>query len=195
MIQGLNHDWEFTEDCSDAFIRGEDCAVTHVDIPHTSKLLPYNCFDESEYQMLSGYRKRLGIPEAFTGSRVFLNIGAAAHKAKVYVDGRLIAEHACGYTAFRVELTDYIAPGGDALVAISVDSREDLDVPPFGFVIDYMTYGGLYREAWLEVHEQSFIADVFAIPSCSDSCCRERAMASSKPCGLSYAAISVRSAS
>ena len=46
-------------------------------------------------------------------------------------------------------------------MAVKLDSREDGAIPPFGFVIDYLTYGGLYREAWLDVRERSYIEDVF----------------------------------
>ncbi|MGX8698946.1 MAG: glycoside hydrolase family 2 TIM barrel-domain containing protein, partial [bacterium] len=31
----------------------------------------------------------------------------------------------------------------------------------FGFVVDYLTYGGLYREAWLEVRPENYVTDVF----------------------------------
>ena len=50
------------------------------------------------------------------------------------------------------------------MLAIKVDSRETLDQPPFGYVIDYMTYGGLYREVWLDVKDPVYIAEVFAKP-------------------------------
>ncbi|MEI3100655.1 MAG: glycoside hydrolase family 2 TIM barrel-domain containing protein [Oscillospiraceae bacterium] len=46
-------------------------------------------------------------------------------------------------------------------MAVKLNSREDGSIPPFGFVIDYLTYGGLYREAWLDVREQSYIEDIF----------------------------------
>ena len=45
-----------------------------------------------------------------------------------------------------------------------VDSNENLNVPPFGFVIDYMTYGGIYRDVYLEINEESYLADVFLKP-------------------------------
>ncbi len=34
-------------------------------------------------------------------------------------------------------------------MTVRLDSREELNIPPFGGVIDYMTYGGLYREVYL----------------------------------------------
>lgn len=42
-----------------------------------------------------------------------------------------------------------------------MDSREQQNIPPFGYVIDYMTFGGLYREVYLEVKEKAYIEDVF----------------------------------
>ena len=42
-----------------------------------------------------------------------------------------------------------------------LDSTENAAIPPFGFVIDYLTYGGLYREAWLDVRSENYIEDVF----------------------------------
>ena len=35
-----------------------------------------------------------------------------------------------------------------------------LNQPPFGNVIDYMTFGGLYRGVWLEVSDKDSIDDV-----------------------------------
>ncbi len=162
----LNRSWEFTEHFSEEFVTGGGEGVT-VCLPHTVKETPYNYFDDAVYQMDACYRRRVSVPESWAGKRIFLNIGAAGHYARVYVDGRFAAEHRCGYTAFRTELTDLVTPGREALIAVETDSRESLDQPPFGYVIDYMTYGGLYREVWLEVKERSFISDVFVRPDVS----------------------------
>ncbi len=161
-----NYGWEFTPRWSRAFARFEAAEdVQAVDLPHTCAETPFDYFDEQCYQMLCGYRRRLRVPEDWRGKRVFLNIGAAGHAAEVFVNAEKLAEHHCGYTAFRVELTGALTPGQDADLAICVDSRETLDQPPFGLVVDYMTYGGLYREVWLDVCEQTAIEDVFACPA------------------------------
>ena len=162
----LNHDWEFVEHCSGVFASGEACPeVRKVDLPHSCAVTPFDYFDESVYQMVCGYRRFLDVPADWAGKRVFLHVGAAAHRAEVFVNGVKLAEHRCGYTAFRVELTGALTPGKPALLVLRVDSRETLDQPPFGLVVDYMTYGGLYREVWLEICGQSFIEDVFACPA------------------------------
>ncbi len=167
---GLNRGWTFTERFSDTFLAGKVVSdLETVDLPHTCKLTPFDYFDESVYQMVCGYRKVFFAPESWRGKRVFLRIGAAGHSAQVYLNGVLLTEHFCGYTAFSAELTDHLRYGGDNLLVIRVDSREQQDIPPFGFVIDYMTYGGLYREVSLEITSPCHIADLFARPEVDGS--------------------------
>ena len=81
----------------------------------------------------------------------------------MYLNGEKIAEHACGYTAFRVEITSFVRYGMENLLAVRLDTTENPAVPPFGFVLDYLAYGGLYREVWLDVRGADVIEDVFVI--------------------------------
>ena len=163
----INFRWEFTESFDDGFCRGLGKAEI-VNIPHTCRQTPYNYFDESVYQMRCGYRKNIRIPAAGANKRIFLVIGAAAHRSRVYVNGIPCGrEHLCGYTSFEVEITDNVRAGESALIAVEVDSREDQNIPPFGHVVDYMTYGGIYREIQLEIRDKSFISSVFAKPEIS----------------------------
>lgn len=164
----LNRGWEFTKTWDEDFLRGAAVPTEPAQLPHTCAVTPFHYFTEDRYQMVCGYRRTLSVPAAWRGKRVFLCVGAAGHSAEVYVNGRLCGAHAGGYTAFEAELTDALTPGENALLAVRVDSRETQDIPPFGHVIDYMTYGGLYREAWLEVRGPAYIADVFARPSVPD---------------------------
>ena len=100
-------------------------------------------------------------PSAWADKRVFVTFGAVAHEAEVFINGISVIKHSCGYTAFTAELTSHLNIGGTNVLVVKCDSNESLNVPPFGFVIDYMTYGGMYREVSLEVKPKSFIRDVF----------------------------------
>ena len=164
----LNNDWEFTEKWDEGFLHtvqtGPGPAYETVRLPHTCRETPYHYFDESLYQMVCGYRRMIAAPETWRNKRIFLTVGAAGHEAEVYLNGQLTARHSCGYTSFTAELTEYLKIGADNLLAIRVDSREQLNIPPFGYAIDYMTYGGLYREVWLDVTEKERIRDVFVRP-------------------------------
>ena len=132
-----------------------------VRIPHTVTVTPYDYFDESVYQKISGYQKEFEYPAEADGKRIFIVFNGIAHQATVYVNGVEVASHNCGYTAFEAEITDVIRKDSGNTVKVRVDSNETLNIPPFGFVIDYMTYGGIYREVYLDIRPDNYISDVF----------------------------------
>ena len=157
----LNNGWEFSPEFSERFAAGKG-SYESVRLPHTCAVTPFHYFDESAYQMICGYRRILDL-SGRRGRRVFICFSAAAHYAKVYLDGEYVGEHKGGYTSFELELTEYIK-NDSALLCVELNSKEDLDIPPFGKVIDYLTYGGLYREVRLEYRSESYISDIFAKP-------------------------------
>ncbi len=152
----LCNGWEFIPDWDVGFD-----AAQPVRLPHTVKELPLSYADHESYQMVCGYRRKLPLGEELSGKRLFLQFDGAAHIATVYVNGRELATHRTGYTAFRVDITDSVELGGETMLEVKLDTTENPEVPPFGYVIDYLTYGGLYREVWLDVREQSYIEDLY----------------------------------
>ena len=162
MLKSICSGWEFTEKWTEDFPAFEG-AAQEVRLPHSVRPLPLNYASPADYEMVCGYRRKLDIPAEYAGKRLFLQFDGAAHIACVYVNGVFAASHRCGYTAFRVEITGLVRPGEDNSVAVKLDCTENGEIPPFGFVIDYLTYGGLYREAWLDVREESYVKDVFVI--------------------------------
>ncbi len=156
----LNNDWEFTFHWTDAFGRGQGESEP-VRLPHTVKELPLHCADSRDYETVSGYRRRLAIPREAEGKRLFLQFDGAAHAATVFLNGRELAAYRCGYTAFRVEITGAVQFGEDNLLCVKLDSTENPAIPPFGFLIDYLTYGGLYRDVWLDIRPQKMLEDLF----------------------------------
>ena len=162
----LNDGWKFSEVyeegmCYPAY---DESQMTNVRLPHTCKELPFHYFDEEMYQMVSGYRKGLQAPEDWAGRRVILTFEGVAHECEVFINGKKAYEHHCGYTAFSVDISDMLNYGVENLLTVRVDSRENLNIPPFGFVIDYMTYGGIYRDVYVEVLNQNSLEDVFIKP-------------------------------
>ena len=159
----LNFDWQFFKQWSDN-IFGQSSGET-VQIPHSHAITPFNCFDESLFQNVTGYKRNLRLAiEA--GNTYLLTFEGVAHRAEVFVNGVSVALHECGYTAFTVDITSHVHDGDNELV-VKVDSRETLNQPPFGFVIDYMTYGGIYRDVYLEEKHGAYVKDAFvkAVPS------------------------------
>ena len=156
----LCNKWEFVREWFDGFATGEG-EGEQVRLPHTVQEIPQHYADHKAYQMVCGYRRKLEIYPEYAGKRLFLQFDGAAHIATVYVNGMELTTHRCGYTGFRVEITDHVCPSPDNWIAVKLDTTENGEIPPFGFVIDYLTYGGLYREAWLDVRSKSFIQDLY----------------------------------
>ncbi len=135
--------------------------MKEVRLPHTVREVPLHYASPCDYEMVSGYRKRFSVPPLEAAPRLFVRFDGAAHQAEVWLNGRKAGEHKGGYTAFEIEITDLVDREGENLLALKLDSREDPSIPPFGFVIDYLTYGGLYREAWFETSSISRFTDLF----------------------------------
>lgn len=160
----INNDWLFAEQFKDEYILGSiDENMKKVRIPHTTRELPFNYFSEDEYQMLCAYRKVIFAPHEWAKKRILITFEGAAHYAEVFLNGERVGEHYSGYTSFTLELTEKLIFGEDNILIVKLDSRESLNIPPFGNVIDYMTYGGIYRDVYIDVKEKCFIEDVFAI--------------------------------
>jgi len=162
----LNHGWLFTDqpakDATSA--KFDDRDFRRVTIPHANKLLPASGFSESEYTFVSVYRKHFRLPKDLRNQRVFVDFGGVMTASKVFLNGQFLGEYRGGYTPFSFELTRQINWNGDNVLAVEVDSTERKDIPPFGNLVDYLTFGGIYREVNLRVVNDVFIENVFAKP-------------------------------
>ena len=161
----INNDWLFAEIFKEEYIFGNiDENMTQVRLPHTTRELPFNYFSEDSYQMLCAYRKLIYAPNEWANKRIIITFEGAAHYAEVFLNGEKIGEHYSGYTAFSLELTGKLKFDEENILVVKLDSRENLNIPPFGNLIDYMTYGGIYRDVYLDIKEECYIADVFVKP-------------------------------
>lgn len=130
-----------------------------VNLPHTNQEVPYNYFDEKMYQFISYYEKELVIePDE---DRHFLLFEGVMTACKVFIDGQFVGEYKGGYIPHSMEVTDFVEKGKVHKVWVEVDATERADIPPFGYVIDYLTFGGIYRDVWYYHVSQTFIKNLF----------------------------------
>ena len=115
--------------------RGE--AVT---LPHTWNAADGQDGGNDYYRGRCWYVRELTAEEC-AGERLFLEVNGAAHTAEVFLNGRKLARHEGGYSAFRAELTGALAEKNT--LAISVDNSDSDRVYPQK--ADFTFYGGLYR--------------------------------------------------
>jgi beta-galactosidase len=162
----LNRNWRFHSHGEDAALQPgfDDSKFERVTLPHSNVRLPWHSFDDRAYEILSVYRRHFRAPAAWRGKRVFADFDGAMTASTVAINGHAFPEYRGGYTPFAVELTDQLHFDADNVLAVKLDSTERADIPPFGGRIDYLTFGGIYRDVRLRVVPKTFIANVFARP-------------------------------
>lgn len=162
----LNFGWKFTPTFDEKMtaVDFNERQLEEVNIPHTVKEVPFNNFDEESYQLVSCYRKHIMLEPALKGKTFILEFEGVMCYAEVYVNGDLAFTHKGGFTAFRADISKFLIFGNDNVIAVKVDSRELEDIPPFGGVVDYLCYGGIYREVYLYVKEEIYIESLHLTP-------------------------------
>lgn len=161
-IIDLNNGWYYKAEYHEGMEQQDDLSgFTQVDLPHTNIELPYNYFDEKNFQFQSCYKYLLQIPRHAQGKVCYLLFSGVMAYARVYLNGSFLGEHRGGYTPFAVRIDPvYDFDREHNLVTVMVDSRELEDIPPFGGQIDYLTYGGIYREVSLGLYDPVFIKNI-----------------------------------
>src|ERR1700756_2395601 len=142
----------------------DDSKFDQVTVPHTNIPLPWHGFDEKTYEFVSLYRRRFKLPSAAKGKHVFVDFEGVMTASTVWINGTRLGEYKGGYTPFSFDLTPHLDFDGENVLAVDVDSSERPDIPPFGYEIDYLTFGGIYREVSLRIVPATFIGNIFAHP-------------------------------
>jgi beta-galactosidase len=166
LVLPINRKWRYSR----AVVDGghdknfDDSKFDQVVIPHTNVPLPWHGFDEKSYEFVSLYRRRFKLPPAAKGKHVFVYFEGVMTASTVWINGTRLGEYKGGYTPFSFDLTPHLDFDGENVLAVDVDSSERPDIPPFGYEIDYLTFGGIYREVSLRAVPPTFIENIFAHP-------------------------------
>ncbi|MGW1129587.1 LamG-like jellyroll fold domain-containing protein [Streptomyces sp. NPDC002526] len=109
------------------------------------------------------YRKLVTVPQNWAvktdkhgkSNRLKLNFGAVDYQATVWVNGKKVAEHTGGYTAFTADITDAIKGSGPQEIVVGVTDTTGADQPtgkqsanPGG--IFYTASSGIWQTVWME---------------------------------------------
>jgi beta-galactosidase len=164
---GLNRDWLYRPEFSESWLDTHyeiDSQWESVCLPHSNLELPYNGFDERDSQFLSTYIKDMFLPDFKEGERVILDFQAVMTVAFVWIDGKPAGEHKGGYTPFSIDITPLVHSSGKSRILVRVDSTERSDIPPFGAVLDYLCYGGIYRTVALRIVPDCHMENIKIVP-------------------------------
>jgi beta-galactosidase len=166
VILPINRRWRYSPKAIEAAHQREfdDSSFERVTIPHTNIRLPWHSFDDRAYEFVSTYRRHFRLPAGAHGRRIFVDFEGVMTASTVWLNGTRLGEYKGGYTPFSFEITDHIDWAADNVLTVDVDSTERPDIPPFGYEIDYLTFGGIYREVSLRLVSSTFIENIFAQP-------------------------------
>ncbi|WP_304331161.1 glycoside hydrolase family 2 TIM barrel-domain containing protein [Brachyspira innocens] len=158
-IINFNTNWQFFKEWNDG-IKTEKLNGENVTLPHTVSEIPLHYFDESDTWLITGYQNIFNYDKAkFQNKRILINFEGAMAAAEVFVNNKSFSEHKGGYLPFVYDITDALKEG-ENIIAVKLDSLEREDIPPFGNEIDYLCYGGIYREVQIIIVDDISIENI-----------------------------------
>lgn len=103
------------------------------------------------------YRKHFVLPAGTGDRKVFIEFEGARQGTDVYVNGKHVGMHENGVMAFGFDLTPYVKPGKENVIAVRIDN--DWDYAERATEVKYQwsnrnfnaNYGGLPKNVWLHV--------------------------------------------
>lgn len=160
-ITEMSQPWLFSKTCSQAPMRlPDEDGWEKVTLPHTWNAVDGHDgsqFDRGAYWYVTEFETP---HQPLPGGRVYIEIGAAALRCEVWVNGILTGGHSGGYSAFRIDVTDACVKDGANTLAIMCDNTYSDKIYPQR--ADFTFYGGLYRGVRLiSVAESRFTLDEF----------------------------------
>jgi beta-galactosidase len=162
VVQDFSQHWLFYPEQVDP--DWPDARFEAITLPHTNRLFPQRFVDNREYQFVSTYRKRFSVAENLSGQRLFLDFEGAMLETTIYLNDTLLGVQRGGYTPFSFEITGHVTSGENVL-NVYVDATENENIPPYGNLVDFLTFGGLYREAFLRTVDPAHMTNVFVRPT------------------------------
>ncbi len=137
---------------------------SQITLPHSHSITSHNNVGPSAYTFISTYRKKLTLPEDLNGRRIFIDFDGVMIAHTVTINDYAFPEYRGGYTPASYDITDHWNADGENWLTVRVDGTERADIPPFGYVVDYLTFAGIYRDVWMRLVAPCHIKQVFVQP-------------------------------
>lgn len=157
----FNFNWRFSKENPNdniAIVEFDDSKWEQVTLPHSPNIEPLVV--NNQWRGICWYRKHFTVTEEMLSKKVFIEFEGAMQVADVWINGIHKITHFGGYLPFVIDVSDDIRTG-DNVIAVKLNNEENLQVPPGKplEVLDFNTYGGIYRNVKLLVTEKIYITD------------------------------------
>lgn len=111
------------------------------------------------------YEKSWMVPDEYEGKQLILHFEGVYRNTTVKINGRVVCEHAYGYSPFWIDVTEAVRAGKENLIEVEADNSQTPNSR-------WYSGGGIYRPIWLWVGEKTNI----------------------KPCGIKVKTVSIHPA-
>jgi len=172
----INSQWTFNYFPDKSFDKGfeapgiDDSKWTAISIPHTwstfettGEIHPYirNAAESDNPYWWIGwgwYRKHFTVNKEYINRKVFIEFEGVQKYCKVWMNGKYLGDHKGGYGSFDFDITQYIKPGEDNVLAVAVNNKtnDEFKIPPMA-AGNFDVYGGIYRDVTLVLKDNLYI--------------------------------------
>ncbi|MGA9638542.1 glycoside hydrolase family 2 protein, partial [Flavobacterium sp.] len=157
--KSINYGWKFHLGDPDQKLYTsdlDDSKWESVNVPHSLELTSMNLngnkddkYQKTFMRNVGWYRKSIDVT-ANKSKKVFLEFEGSHQITDVWVNGKHVGQYAVGgYTPFHFDISNFVVYGSKNLVTVKADNRRNEVTPPDPGPMDYIKFGGLYRDVYL----------------------------------------------
>jgi hypothetical protein len=122
-----------------------------------------------DYKGAGWYEREFTVPADWEGLVPFLHFGAVDWLARVWIDGRLVAENENGYLPFSIDLGAHVRPGESAVVTVRAFDIAEASTLVGKQVPRWYTHSsGIWQSVWLEGRAPTHVAAARIEPRVAD---------------------------
>ena len=115
---------------------------------------------------VGSYRRSFTVPADWKGENIYIHIGSATSNLTLYVNGKYVGYSEDSKVAAEFDITKYIIPGKENLIAMQVmrwcDGSWNEDQ-------DFWRFCGIARECYLYARPKAHIEDLFITPDLTNN--------------------------
>jgi beta-galactosidase/beta-glucuronidase len=199
----LNGPWQFAFDDHDAGLLGR----WHIEGPFDRTInVPFapetelSGINEKGFHPVLWYRRSFVTPALGQGERLLLHFGAVDYRARVWVNGELVAIHEGGNTPFAADITASLTPGAEQVIVVRAEDQPTDIMQPRGkqdwlpdpHNIWYHRTSGIWQSVWLEPVPAVYITEFQLTPDIATSSVKVEAALSGIHAGSLWVVLSLR---